>query len=329
MSAFLASLVGDLIGAFSSHQATKDQNAYNKSLYDMYKSPAAQAQSLRAAGLNPAFALSNIAQGALQTPDQSQPQDTSGLQAMGSTLPTALLQDQQADLAKQQAKNQEIKNGFENYRQLLDISQMVENIKGLKFDNYVKDGSKDIQISILKQQEKQMYTKTYVDNLMAVGSEWDVATKALYAKFGQPLEFQKMRFDIAQTSANIAYQLKVNKWYDKFSKAQINSLYDNAAAALINAYANQRNSLTNQYLAPAQRNLLIQQGGNAYQTGLTTQWNRRKDKALFPLTKQAIKLGVQNQQFDFNFKTSGIGQTYYGIDKFTHSIIPLSGLSFK
>lgn len=329
MSAVLATLIGAGIGAFASHQATKDQNAYNKMLYDEYKDPVAQAQRLRAAGLNPAFALSNIAQGALQTPDQTSPQDTSGLQALSSSLPNAVLQDQQAELAKQQAKNQEIKNGFENYRQLLDISQMVENIKGLKFDNYVKDGSKDIQISILKQQEKQMYTKTFVDNLLAVGSEWDVATKALYAKFGQPLEFQKMRFDIAQTSANIAYQLKVNKWYDKFSKAQINSLYDNAAAALINAYANQRNSFTNQYLAPAQRNLLIQQGGNAYQTGLTTQWNRRKDKALFPLTKQAIKLGVQNQQFDFNFKTSGIGQTYYGIDKFTHSIIPLSGLSFK
>lgn len=329
MSAVLATLIGAGIGAFASHQATKDQNAYNKMLYDEYKDPVAQAQRLRAAGLNPAFALSNIAQGALQTPDQTSPQDTSGLQALSSSLPNAVLQDQQAELAKQQAKNQEIKNGFENYRQLLDISQMVENIKGLKFDNYVKDGSKDIQISILKQQEKQMYTKTYVDNLMAVGSEWDVATKALYAKFGQPLEFQKMRFDIAQTSANIAYQLKVNKWYDKFSKAQINSLYDNAAAALINAYANQRNSFTNQYLAPAQRNLLIQQGGNAYQTGLTTQWNRRKDKALFPLTKQAIKLGVQDQQFDFNFKTSGIGQTYYGIDKFTHSVIPLSGLSFK
>lgn len=329
MSAVLATLLGAGIGAFASHQATKDQNAYNKMLYDEYKDPSAQAQRLRAAGLNPAFALSNIAQAALQTPDQSQPQDTSGLQALSSTLPTAVLQDQQADLAKQQAKNQEIKNGFENYRQLLDISQMVENIKGLKFDNYVKDGSKDIQISILKQQEKQMYTKTYVDNLMAVGSEWDVATKALYAKFGQPLEFKKMRFDIAQTSANIAYQLKVNKWYDKFSKAQINSLYDNAAAALINAYASQRNSYINQYLAPSQKNLFNQQAGNFYQTGLSTQWNRRKDKALFPLTKQAIKLGVQNQQFDFNFKTSGIGQTYYGIDKFTHSIIPLSGLSFK
>lgn len=329
MSAVLATLIGAGIGAFASHQASKDQNAYNKMLYDEYKDPVVQAQRLRAAGLNPAFALSNIAQGALQTPDQSQPQDTTGLQALSSTLPNAVLQDQQAELAKQQAKNQEIKNGFENYRQLLDISQMVENIKGLKFDNYVKDGSKDIQISILKQQEQQMYTKTYTDNLLAVGSEWDVATKALYAKFGQPLEFQKMRYDIAQSSANLAYQLKVNKWYDKFSRAQINSLYDNAAAALINAYANQRNSFTTQFLAPAQKNLLIQQGGNAYQTGLTTQWNRRKDKALFQLTKQAIKLGVQNQQFDFNFKTSGIGQTYYGIDKFTHSIIPLSGLSFK
>ena len=329
MSAVLATMIGAGLGLFGAHQATKDQNAYNKMLYDQYKDPVAQSQRLRAAGLNPAFALSNIAQGALQTPDQTSPQDTSGLQSLSTSLPNAVLQDQQAELARQQAKNQEIKNGFENTKQLLDISQMVENIKGLKFDNYVKDGSKDIQISILKQQEQQMYTKTYTDNLLAVGSEWDVATKAMYAKQGQPLEFQKMRYDIAQTAANIAYQLKVNKWYDKFSKAQIDSLYDNAAAALINAYANQRNSFTTQYLAPAQKNMLNQQAGNLYQSGLTTQWNRRKDKALFPLTKQAIKLGVQNQQFDFNFKTSGIGQTYYGIDKFTHSIIPLSGLSFK
>ena len=329
MSAVLATLLGAGLGLFGAHQATKDQNAYNKYLYDTYKDPTAQAMRLRNSGLNPAFALSNIAQGAIQTPDQAQLQDTSGLQALSSSLPNAVLQDQQAELARQQAKNQEIKNGFENTKQLLDISQMVQNIKGLKFDNYVKEGSKDIQISILKQQEQQMYTKTYTDNLLAVGSEWDVAVKAMYAKQGQPLEFQKMRYDIAQTAANIAYQLKVNKWYDKFSKAQIDSLYDNAASALINAYANQRNSYINQYLAPAQKNLLNQQSGNFYQTGLTTQWNRRKDKALFPLTRQAIKLGVQNQQFDFNYKSSGVGQTLYGIDKFTHSVVPLTGLSFK
>lgn len=329
MSAVLATLLGAGLGLFGAHQATKDQNSYNKYLYDTYKDPTAQAMRLRNAGLNPAFALSNIAQGAVQTPDQAQPQDTSGFQALSSSLPNAVLQDQQSELARQQAKNQEIKNGFENTKQLLDISQMVQNIKGLKFDNYVKEESKDLQISILKQQEQQMYTKTYTDNLLAVGSEWDLAVKAMYAKQGQPLEFQKMRYDIAQTAANIAYQLKINKWYDRFSKAQIDSLYDNAAAALINAYANHRNSYINQYLAPAQKNLLNQQSGNYYQTGLSTQWNRRKDKALFPLTKQAIKLGVQNQQFDFNYKISGIGQSLYAIDKFTHSLIPLTGLSFK
>lgn len=329
MSAVLATLIGAGLGLWGSHQATKDQNAYNKSLYDEYKDPTAQAMRLRNAGLNPAFALQNIAQGAIQTPDQSQPQDMSGLQALSSTLPNAVLQDQQSELAKQQAKNQEIKNGFENTRQLLDISQMVQNIKGLKFDNYVKEGSKDIQISILKQQEQQMYTKTYADNLLAVGSEWDIATKAAFAKVGQPLEFQKMRYDIATTAAQLAYQLKVNKWYDKYTKAQIDSLYDNAAAAIINARSNERNSYINKYLAPSQKGMLDQQAGNLYQTGLSTQWNRRKDKALFPLTKQAIKLGVQNQQFDFNYKSSGIGQTLYGIDKFTHSVIPLSSLSFK
>lgn len=329
MSAVLATLIGAGLGLFGAHQATKDQNAYNKMLYDEYKDPVSQARRLRAAGLNPAFALSNIAQGALQTPDQTSPQDTSGLQALSSSLPNAVLQDQQAELAKQQAKNQEIRNGFENTKQLLDISQMVQNIKGLKFDNYVKDGSKDLQISILKQQEQQMYTKTYTDNLLAVGSEWDVATKAMYAKQGQPLEFQKMRFDIAQTAANIAYQLKVNKWYDKFSKAQIDSLYDNAAAALINAYANQRNSFTNQYLAPAQRNMFNQQAGNYYQTGLSTQWNRRKDKALFPLTKQALKLGVQSQQFgvkdqvfEYNFKTSRPGRIFTGLDRGIGAVSP-------
>lgn len=329
MSAVLATLIGAGLGLFGAHQATKDQNAYNKMLYDEYKDPVAQARRLRAAGLNPAFALSNIAQGALQTPDQTSPQDTSGLQALSTSLPNAVLQDQQAELARQQAKNQEIRNGFENTKQLLDISQMVQNIKGLKFDNYVKEGSKDLQISILKQQEQQMYTKTYTDNLLAVGSEWDVATKAMYAKQGQPLEFQKMRYDIAQTAANIAYQLKVNKWYDKFSKAQIDSLYDNAAAALINAYANQRNSFTNQYLAPAQRNMFNQQAGSYYQTGLSTQWNRRKDKSLFPLTKQALKLGVQSQQFgvkdqvfEYNFKTSRPGRIFTGLDRGIGAVSP-------
>ncbi len=329
MSAVLASLIGAGISAIASNAAVKQQNAYNKSIYEQYKDPVAQSARLRAAGLNPAFALQNIAAGAVQTPDQTSPQDVSGLQSLPSALSSAVLQDSQASLARQESRNQEIKNNFEMTRQLLEISQMSENVQGLKYDNYIKNESKDMQINIIKQQERQMYTKTYADNLLAVGSEWDLVTKAAFAKIGQPLEFEKMKYDIAQTSANLSYQLKVNKWYDRFSKAQIDSLYNNAAAALIQAHASERNSYINQFLAPSQKNLFDQQAGNYFQTALSTKWNRIKDKSLFPLTKQAIKLGVENQQFDFNYKSSGIGQSLYGIDKFTHSLIPIGGFAFK
>ena len=251
------------------------------------------------------------------------------MQALSSSLPTAFLQDEQSRLLREQTANQHIRNSYENIRQMLEVNQMRESIKGLKFDNYVKNGSKDLQISILNQQNQQMYTKTYVDNLLAVGSEWDIATKAMFAKVGQPLEFEKMRTDIAATSAQLSYQMKVNKWYDRFSKAQIDSLYNNAAAALIQAHSAERNSFINAYLAPGQNDLNKNQSRNLYEQSLSTSWNRRKDKILFPLVKKSLKLGVDNAQFDFDYKTSGIGQTFYGIDKFTHSVIPLSGLSFK
>lgn len=295
MSAVFSALLGAGLSALASRDAVNDQNAFNERIYNEYKSPSAQARQLRAAGLNPAFALSNIAAGAVQTPDQTSPADTAGMQSLPTALSSAFLQDAQTSLAREQARNQEIRNNFENTRQLLEIQKMSETIRGLKYDNYIKNGSKDMQINIIKQQEQQMYTKTFTDNLLAVGSSWDVATKAAFAKVGQPLEFEKMKFDIASVSANIAYQLKVNKWYDKFSKAQIDSLYDNAAAAIINARSNERNSFINQYLAPAQFSSLKQGAALDYQNSLTSQWSRRKDKNLFSLTKKSIKLGVDMQ----------------------------------
>ncbi|HIE3057284.1 TPA: hypothetical protein ACXLK8_005332 [Klebsiella pneumoniae] len=314
MSAVLASLLGAGLSALSSRDAVNDQNRFNQEMYERYKTPMAQARQLRQAGLNPAFALSNIAQGAIQTPEQSAPADTSGMQSLSSSLPTAFLQDAQSSLTLQQSRNQEIRNNFEMTRQLLEISKMSEDITGLKYDNYIKNGSKDMQINIIKQQEQQMYTKTYTDNLLAVGSAWDVATKAAFAKVGQPLEFEKMKFDIAATSANIAYQLKVNNWYDRYSKAQIDSLYDQAAAAIINARSNERNSYVNQYLAPAQRNSLQQGAGLDYQNALSAQWVRRKDKNLFPLTKQSLKLGVQMQTSQSGLLNYQLHDLDYGLN---------------
>lgn len=330
MSAVLASLLGAGLGALASRDAVNDQQSFNERMYLRYKTPLAQSRQLREAGLNPAFALSNIAQGAIQTPEQSAPADTSGMQSLSSSLPTAFLQDAQSSLAREQSRNQEIRNNFEMTRQLLEISKMSEDIQGLKYDNYIKNGSRDMQINIIKQQEQQMYTKTFTDNLLAVGSAWDVATKAAFAKVGQPLEFEKMKFDIAATSANIAYQLKVNNWYDRYSKAEIDSLYNQAAAAIINARSNERNSYINQYLAPAQRNALTQGAGLDYQNALSTQWVRRKDKNLFPLTKQSLKLGVQMQtsqsgllnyqlhDMDFGLNTA---RRWLGIGSWTPNIL--------
>lgn len=297
-AAVIGALAGSLLSGIASQNAQDDMQKYNERMYQQYLSPSAQAKSLRGVGINPAFALTQIAAGATQAPQMSSPRDTSGFQALSSSLPAAFLQDEQSRLLREQTENQHIRNSYENIRQMLEVNQMRESIKGLKFDNYVKNHSKDLQISILNQQNQQMYTKTYVDNLLAVGSEWDIATKAMFAKVGLPLQFEKMRTDIAATSAQISYQLKVNKWYDRFSKAQIDSLYNNAAAALIQAHAAERNSYISAYLAPVQNDLNKNQSRNLYETSLSTSWNRIKDKSLFGITKRSLQLGVQQQSFD-------------------------------
>ncbi len=297
-AAVLGALAGGLLSTFASQNAQDDMQKYNERMYQQYLSPSAQAKNLRGAGINPAFALSQIAAGATQTPQMSSPRDTSGMQALSSSLPTAFLQDEQSRLLREQTENQQIRNSYENVRQMLEVNQMRENVKGLKFDNYVKKNTKDLQVNIIANTNRQMYTKTYVDNLLAVGSSWDVASKAMFAQIGLPLEFDKMRTDIASTSAQISYQLKVNKWYDRFSKAQIDSLYNNAAAALIQAHSAERNSYINAYLAPGQNDLNKNQSRNLYETSLSTSWNRIKDKSLFGITKRSIQLGVQQQSFD-------------------------------
>lgn len=329
-AAVIGALAGSLLSGIASQNAQDDMQKYNERMYDQYLSPSAQAKNLRGAGINPAFALSQIAAGATQTPQMSSPRDVSGYAALSSSLPSAVLQDEQSRLLREQTANQQIRNSYENVRQMLEVNQMRENVKGLKFDNYVKKNTKDLQVSIIENTNRQMYTKTYVDNLLAVGSSWDVASKAMFAQIGLPLQFEKMRTDIAATAAQLSYQLKVNKWYDRFSKAQIDSLYNNAAAALIQAHSAERNSFINAYLAPGQNDLNKNQSRNLYETSLSTSWNRKKDKSLFGITKKSLRLGVQSQQigvndqiFEYNFKTSIPGRIVYGIDRGFHAVSPL------
>ena len=106
MSAVFSALLGAGLSSLVSRDAVNDQNRFNEQMYLRYKTPMAQARQLRQAGLNPAFALSNIAQGAIQTPEQSAPADTSGMQSLSSSLPTAFLQDAQSSLASEPVSTQ-------------------------------------------------------------------------------------------------------------------------------------------------------------------------------------------------------------------------------
>lgn len=298
----LGSIGASLIGAHAQSSATSNMNAFNERMYQLYKDPRSSARNLRAAGLNPAFAMQQIAQGSLETPVQSQPQETSALAEMGANAANAYLSGSQSDMLKSQQRNQDIQNTFEQQKQMLNIQEMAERVLGYKYDNYVKEQSKDMQVNIIKQQEQQMYTKTYADNLLASQSEWDLASKALFNRIGLPQQFEKMRYDIANAAASLNYQLKVNKWYDRFSKAQVDSLYNNAAAALIQAHAAYTNAQTNASLAPSQIGLNKSQSRLNDTNTINTSWQTSKDTQLFPIVKQSLKLGVdeKQQEWDFN-----------------------------
>lgn len=305
-------IVGAGLSLFGSHKAQKAsyeaidrQNSFNEYMYNKYKNPVNASKLLLQAGINPAFAYGNIAGNMGSTPEQTVPADTSATRDAIPNAVNAFAQMQQSNLVRSQVTRQEIENNYAAAEKAAQISKMVEETTGLKYDNYLKKSSQDMQLNILKQTEQQMYTKTYADNLLAQGSAWDLATKQMYAKIGQPLQFQKDRLEIAYTAAQIAYQQKVNKWYDKMSKAQMDSLYTNAAAAIVGARASAQNAVTNAKVGASQAANLDKD------TFVKGQQNYR-DNNLFKVTLQSLKLGVKQQSFETNLKLSTPGKILQG-----------------
>lgn len=303
------SLFGSNRAQHASSDAIKQQNSFNEYMYNKYKNPVNASKLLLQAGINPAFAYGNIAGNMGSTPEQTAPVDTSATRDAIPNAVNAFAQMQQSNLVRSQVTRQEIDNNYAAAEKAAQIAKMVEETTGLKYDNYLKKSSQDMQLNILKQTEQQMYTKTYSDNLLAQGSAWDLATKQMYARIGQPQEFQKMRLEIAFTAAQIAYQQKVNKWYDKMSKAQMDSLYTNAAAAIVGARASAQNAATNAIVGASQAyNLDI----DSFVKG---QQNNR-DSRLFNVTLKSLKLGVQQQSFETHLKLSTSGKMLQGFGWF-------------
>lgn len=312
----MSPLIGAGLSLFGSHKAQKAsyeaidrQNSFNEYMYNKYKNPVNASKLLLQAGINPAFAYGNIAGNMGSTPEQTAPADTSATREAIPNAVNAFAQMQQSNLVRSQVTRQEIDNNYAAAEKAAQIAKMVEETTGLKYDNYLKKSSQDMQLNILKQTEQQMYTKTYADNLLAQGSSWDLATKQMYARIGQPLQFQKDKLEIAYTAAQIAYQQKVNKWYDKMSKAQMNSLYTNAAAAIVGARASAQNAATNAKVGASQAANLDKD------TFVKGQQNYR-DNNLFKVTLQSLKLGVKQQSFETNLKLSTPGKMLQGFGMF-------------
>lgn len=303
------SLFGSNKAQKASYEAIDRQNSFNEYMYNKYKNPVNASKLLLQAGINPAFAYGNIAGNMGSTPEQTAPADTSATRDAIPNAVNAFAQMQQSNLVRSQVTRQEIENNYAAAEKAAQIAKMVQETTGLKYDNYLKKSSQDMQLNILKQTEQQMYTKTYADNLLAQGSSWDLASKAMYARIGQPLQFQKDRLEIAYTAAQIAYQQKVNKWYDKMSKAQMDSLYNNAAAAIIGARASAQNAATNAKVGASQAANLDKD------TFVKGQQNYR-DNNLFKVTLQSLKLGVKQQRFETNLKLSTPGKMLQGFGMF-------------
>lgn len=307
-----ASLLGSHKAQKASYEAIDRQNSFNEYMYNKYKNPVNASKLLLQAGLNPAFAYGNIAGNMGSTPEQNAPADTSATRDAIPNAVNAFAQMQQSNLVRSQVTRQEIDNNYAAAEKAAQIAKMVQETTGLKYDNYLKKSSQDMQLNILKQTEQQMYTKTYADNLLAQGSEWDLATKQMYARIGQPLQFQKDRLEIAYTAAQIAYQRKVNKWYGKMCKAQMDSLYTNAAAAIVGARASAQNAATNAKVGASQAYNLDTESFVKGQQNL-------RDSRLFNVTLKSLKLGVQQQSFDTHLKLSIPGKMLQGLSFFGKS----------
>lgn len=324
-------IVGAGLSLFGSHKAQKAsyeaidrQNSFNEYMYNKYKNPVNASKLLLQAGINPAFAYGNIASNMGSTPEQTAPADTSATRDAIPNAVNAFSQMQQSNLVRSQVTRQEIDNNYAAAEKAAQIGKMVEETTGLKYDNYLKKSSQDMQINILKQTEQQMYTKTYADNLLAQGSAWDLATKQMYAKIGQPLQFQKDRLEIAYTAAQIAYQQKVNKWYDKMSKAQMDSLYTNAAAAIVGARASAQNAATNAKVGASQ-------AYNLDTDSLVKGQQNFRDSRLFDVTLKSLKLGVQQEQQKYDYwNSSKFSNFMWHSGNFLKHINPFQiGIGFK
>lgn len=252
------SLIGAKYAADKALEATKETNAANLKLakfqndwniaqwnrQNAYNTPAAQRARYEEAGINPYFALGNIQSGnaqSLVSADMANQQSgaeaydmlAKGYQQFGSSVSQAFPQFLNAMYQQEQTKALQIQN-TEN---LLSMNQRVQ---GLKYDNQAKRMANELfnanmqsLMNITKNQERESYARVAQANLMTVGTQYDVASKAFSNKFILPAQRDIAQMTIGKMVIDIAYQKAQEKWTEK--QTALASKY--AAAAMLSANA--------------------------------------------------------------------------------------------
>ena len=342
---------GSDAAARASLQATRETNAANLKLaqyqndwnlaqwnrQNAYNTPQAQRQRYEDAGINPYFALGNISSGSAQGELQSAPManqqsgaesynmSAQGAQQLGASVANASSQFFNTQYQQEQTKALQIQN-TEN------LLSMNKRVQGLEYDNQAKRMANELYnanmqslMNITKNQERESYARVAQANLLTVGSQYDIASKAFTNKFILPSQRDIAQLTLSKMVTEIAYQKAQENW----TKKQTALAAKYAAASMLSANASWLSSKA------AWNSSLSNASSVANQNWFRTQQNSRESTRFGIESKyleRSIKVGVEQleTQQHFNksrenlwFKTGYAGRFMFNLGETFNQINPL------
>ena len=313
---------GSDAAARASLQATRETNAANLKLaqyqndwnlaqwnrQNAYNTPQAQRLRYEEAGINPYFALGNIASGQAESllsadmAKQSSGVDAfnmkaQGAQQFGSSVANASSQFFNTQYLQEQTKALQIQN-TEN------LLSMNKRVQGLEYDNQAKKMSNELYnanmqslMNITKNQERESYARVAQANLQVVGSQYDIASKAFTNKFILPAQRDIAQLTLNKMVTEIAYQKAQENW----TKKQTALAAKYAAAAMLSANASWLSSKA------AWNTSLSNASSVANQNWYRTQQNSRESIRFGIESKyleRSIQLGIEQLSSQWRFQNA-------------------------
>lgn len=315
----IASLFGGKHAADKSLQATRETNKANRELaqyqnewnlaqwnrQNAYNTPAAQRQRYEDAGINPYFALGNIAPGqaeSLNSAEMANQQSgaeaynhlAQGYQSLGNSISSAGSQFFNAQYQQEQTKALQLQNTENSLSMLLRVKGLRYSNEAQRMSNELFNANMQSLMNITKNQERESYSRVAIANLQQVGTSYDVAQKKFTNDFILPAQRDIAQMSIQQMIAQVAYTKAQQHWTEK----QTSLAAEYCAQGWLNAHANMLSSKS------AWRN-----SGTQFMDVQNQMWNRNqstyRENYKFGVEKKylekQIRLGLQGLESSTKF----------------------------